>query len=377
MGCMGDTPDMAAAATAQGAANKDAAIAENQLNNPNVFAPGYSIQWTGGEDGSRPTKAINLSPTQLDTFNMQQDLIKYATSQMGYNQDRLGEALGGAYVPSGSPQSDFSARYMPNEYYQTEAGIGGAPQLYDTLDYSSASPMPFANKDVRDQVTNSIYQRGAGLLDETYGTRQQQLDSKLSNQGIFTGSNAWGNAQGGLNLQRQKDYNDLAMRAIEQGGQEMARDFGMGLQGRQQSVGELNQQGQFRNQARDQMVNELLSSMSAKNSGINQAFNTALANAGLYNQGRAQQVNEMQQNKLLPINTMLSLFTGAPVNIPQNTAATPSQITPPPLYQGAKDAGNLSALNTGNMLQAGAGVAAATAPSWGPALMSMLATLGS
>lgn len=364
MGCFGDSPDYAEAARQQGAANREAAITESQMNNPDVYAPGYNVKWLDHVDPvtgipGRPTKEVTLGPDQQQIWQMQQDLMKYATSQMQYHQDRLGDAFGTSYTPGGLPAGGFDPRYQPNEYYQTEAGIDAAPGLYSRLDYSYAPGMPSADRGVRDAVTQNVYDRGSRLLDTTYDTRQQQVNSRLSNQGIFTGSDAYSNAQGGLQREREQAYNDLAMRAVEAGGAEMARDYGLQMQGRQQGVNELTQQGQFANQARGQMVDELLKSMSQKNVGINQAFNTALAQANLYNQGRQQYTSELQQDKLLPINAMLSLFSGQQLNLPQAPGFTPTQIAPPPIYQGAKDQGNYDAGQTGQALQAGASVVAA------------------
>lgn len=64
-------PDYAGAAVAQGAANKDAAIAGSLLNNPNVYNPYGSQTWSGGEGGERPTLTQTFSPDQQALYQKQ------------------------------------------------------------------------------------------------------------------------------------------------------------------------------------------------------------------------------------------------------------------------------------------------------------------
>ena len=66
------TPDYAAAATAQGAANKETAITQGYLNNPNVNGPLGSQTVTFDSVTNQPTITQNLTPTAQNTLEAQQ-----------------------------------------------------------------------------------------------------------------------------------------------------------------------------------------------------------------------------------------------------------------------------------------------------------------
>lgn len=66
------TPDYAAAATAQGQANKDTAITQGYLNNPNVVGPLGGQTVTFDPVTNQPTITQNLTPTAQATLDAQQ-----------------------------------------------------------------------------------------------------------------------------------------------------------------------------------------------------------------------------------------------------------------------------------------------------------------
>ena len=66
------TPDYAAAATAQGVANRDTAITQGYLNNPNVVGPLGGQTVTFDPVTNQPTITQNLTPTAQATLESQQ-----------------------------------------------------------------------------------------------------------------------------------------------------------------------------------------------------------------------------------------------------------------------------------------------------------------
>lgn len=63
-------PDYAGAAVAQGAANKEAALASSRLNNPNVNNPyGTQVWQEGATDDARPTLTQTFSPEQQALYD--------------------------------------------------------------------------------------------------------------------------------------------------------------------------------------------------------------------------------------------------------------------------------------------------------------------
>lgn len=368
-----EPPDYTAAAQAQGVANKETAITSNQVNNPNVVSPQGTVTYDqpaydpdNPYADLRPTQTITLNDVAQQIYDLQQGIGAEGLQGLYDNMDKVWNALGTDYSLQGSPQTDFNPNYTPNEYYQTEAGIDAAPGLYSTLDLQYAAPMPIADAGVRDMVTQAMYGRGTNLLEQSFAPREQRLREDLSNQGIFTGSDAYKDAWSGYGNERNQAFNDLALQSIIGGGAEMERLYNMGMGARQQSVNELLTQGQFRNQARNQMINELLASMGAKNAAVAQGYNTAAQQAGIESAGRAQALQELTAAKTLPINIVNAILGGTQVGLPQLQTYSTTGIAPPPLFQAAQnqyqaslDAYNARNAMLGNFLQAGAGIVGA------------------
>lgn len=121
-------PDYAAAATAQGVANKDAAIATAQLSNPNVTNPygGQTVSYSNDPTTGNPVPNINqyLSPSGQSLFDQYQGINKQlgnvAEKGVGYVNDTLNQpfnfgALPKAPVNAGqSYQEAAFSRLQPN-----------------------------------------------------------------------------------------------------------------------------------------------------------------------------------------------------------------------------------------------------------------------
>lgn len=161
--------------------------------------------------------------------------------------------------------------------------VGGAQR---GLDFAGAPMLPGVNdfSANRDAVTQAVLQRSEPMMRQ----KQDALDSQLVAQGIPKGSRAWNDAQDTLGRER----NDLAIAAQLAGGQEQSRLFGMGLQARQQSVGETGQQGQFSNQAQQQAFQQAAMRGEFGNAAQQQAFNQSLAGGNFFNQAQQQRFQQ-------------------------------------------------------------------------------------
>jgi len=82
-------PDYAAAATAQGAANKETAITQGYLNNPNVTGPLGNQTVTFDPVTNQPTITQNLTPTAQNTLEAQQRVQQQLA---GLGETGLGKA---------------------------------------------------------------------------------------------------------------------------------------------------------------------------------------------------------------------------------------------------------------------------------------------
>lgn len=188
-------PDYAGAAREQGAANKEAAIASNLLNNPNVTNPYGTQTWTGGEDGTRPTMTQTLSPEQQALY----DQSVQTKTQLG----QLGTQ--GATALQGIVGKQFD--------------LSGAP----------AAPGDAAG--TREQVINAMMSR----VNEDYGRQTDQANSDLVAAGIRPGSKAYDDKMALIDRGR----NDARQQAIIAGGSEAQRDFTMDTQSRKDSIAEM------------------------------------------------------------------------------------------------------------------------------------------
>ena len=194
------TPDYTGAAVAQGAANKEAAIASANLNNPNVINPYGTQTWTGGEAGERPTLTQTLSPEQQALY-----------AQETQTQQQLGEL-----------------------------GTQGATALQGVvgkeLDLSGAPAAPGDAAGTRDAVINAMMSR----VNEDYGRSADQANSDLIAAGIRPGSKAYDDKMALI----ERGRNDARQQAIIAGGSEAQRDFTMDTQARKDAIAEILAQRQ-------------------------------------------------------------------------------------------------------------------------------------
>lgn len=153
-------PDPQETAAAQAAANKETAIAQQQLNAINQVTPYGKLSfsqngwWDDAREVPRLTATTTLTPEQMEILGLtQQAGINYgqlANQQLGAVSDRLGQPL------------DF-------------ASLGAAPQ---------------ANEATRDEVAGALTQRFQPYWDRDL----DQLETRLANQGIQLGSEAYSRA---------------------------------------------------------------------------------------------------------------------------------------------------------------------------------------
>jgi hypothetical protein len=174
------TPDYVGAAQAQGQANKETAIAQGYINNPNVYGPTGSQVVTFGAN-NQPTITQSLTPTAQATFEAQQRVQK-ALSNLG--EQGIGTA-----------QSVLGKAFQPT--------VGA---LQTQLDTSNLAQMP-VNAGTTGQ--EAILSR----LEPTLTRRSNQLEQTLANQGLTLGGEAYRNAK----LDEARAQNDLLSQAALQG----------------------------------------------------------------------------------------------------------------------------------------------------------------
>ena len=361
-------PDFNAQAQAQGAANVETAQTEAHLNRPDVYTPYGSQTWQKDPYGNDPNQYImrqTLSPVEQQKLDLANSAQVQGLAQLErYGPTNIYKALSSSYSLPGQAMMGLDPRYTPDQAIQTDSGFWSAAPQQEDLNLAAAPGMPTADAETRRQITNALFRQGASYLDPQFEGLAAGMKSDLSNQGIFLGSEGYNAAIDNFNRQRTQAYGDLRDRAIAAGGEEMARDFGLGMQAHQQGVSDIAQAGTFHNQARQDMVSQLLADMQARNSALVSSGNMAAQSADAYNQGRSMQLNENAQAAMLPINMQNAILTGSQVNNPNFQPYANTQIAPPPIFQGAQaqwgasmDSANAKNQMIGQGIGAAAGIA--------------------
>lgn len=193
-------PDYAGAAVAQGAANKETAIASSLLNNPNVQNPYGTQTWSGGEDGSRPTLTQTLSPEQQALYQKQ----------------------------------------LASKGLLADLGTQGATALQGVVgkqfDLSGAPAAPGSYESTRKSVIDAMM----GRANEDYAKQTDNSNSNLIAAGIRPGTKAYADQQQMIERAR----NDARAQAEVAGGNAASQAFTMDSQRRQQAIAELLAQRQ-------------------------------------------------------------------------------------------------------------------------------------
>jgi hypothetical protein len=211
--------DYGAAAKAQGAANKETAIAQGYINNPNVYSPAGSQLVTFDPTTNQPTVKQSLTPTAQETFDTQQRVQKLLSGLGETGATTAQGVIGQAFAPTGTAGQSLQTR----------------------LDLSNLAQMPV-------NAGTTGQQAIMARLEPQLQRQQAAMENQLANQGITPGSEAYRTAQ----TQSAQNRNDLLSQAALQG---ISLDTG----------------------ARAQGFNEQQSQMSAQNAAQQQELSRQLA----------------------------------------------------------------------------------------------------
>lgn len=128
--------------------------------------------------------------------------------------------------------STFANQYSPQV---TEA-------LGQPLSFSGLPTIPTDYNESRGRVEQATYDRLTNLLRPDVEQNRQRLEVNLSNRGIPTTSRAYETATGNFERSAAEQFLQAANQAVLAGGQEQAQQFGQALTGRQQGIQEVLQQ---------------------------------------------------------------------------------------------------------------------------------------
>ena len=379
-------PDPALIAATQSGINREAAISQAQLNQVDEFTPyGSSVYAPTGrltpQGIQRYSRTATLDPAQqaiLDQQNrVNQELNRVAGQQVG----RVGQTLSTPFTYAGMPAGGDTANYgqtvsnltaMTQSPYDLQAGKSFAPtaggigaaadagtqaaitaaESYSTpFDYSSAPAAPEADAAARQQVIDSLYGQSQSRLDPRFESEQRAMENQLANSGIPRGSEAFSSAMRDFNFGKTDAYQTAQNAAIQAGGAEQSRLFGIGTQARQNAIAEQNylralpaaeqqqlmgmygqeqelRQGQFdaMGSVRDREIDEQLRQRQIPMQELQNLGQMQTGLFGLGDQQRQRVIQEQAYLRNLPLNETAALMSGTQIQNPQFGAATPTAI---------------------------------------------------
>lgn len=325
-------PDYAAAATAQGAANIDAARTQGRMNNPNVINP-YGRQTVTWE-GDTPTLTQTLSPEEQAIYN--QD----ARNRLGMG-NLAQQGINSAQGIIGSELNLSGAGGIPQEYQ-----MGNRPEALNLgllspvgRNYFGAQGLPelTSGEQLRDRAIESFMSRG----NQDLADRADQLESDLRARGIAPGTKAYEREIERLNQAR----NDLRTQAEQYAGGEASRLANLEGSRRGQLYGEQTTDAglmfgqdeavrQAQLAAQGQRFNQQGQAEELAMRGQNQRFSQQDTN-------RRQRISEIMAQRQVPLNEIIGLASGSQVSNPFSMPgyAQNSNVAPAPVFGAAQATG--------------------------------------
>jgi hypothetical protein len=284
-------PDPYATANAQTGTNKETAAYNNALLHGNTFTPLGAQTYTSHVD---PVTGATIYDANVLLAPDQQKLL----TQQNQQNLQLGDTAQGML---GQVQNSYK---NPLDVSGLPALQSGGP-MQTSLDYSKLPALLGANdlQGAAKQVSDALYNQQASYLDPQYSQADTATRTRLANQGITQGSEAWNNAIDAFNRDKAFNYGQARNSAISGGIGALDTLGHLSLADRQQMQNEINTQGGFANQATQ-----------------------AVAEAA--NRARSQGIQEQFALRNQPLNEFNALRSASPVSVPQFNTANTSTTNP-------------------------------------------------
>jgi hypothetical protein len=315
-------PDYAAAATAQGVANVDAAKNTAVLSNPNIISPygNQTVSWATSPDNPNGTPQATvtqtLTPAAQQNLDAQQQ-TQLALSLLGQKGiTRVQDVLNQAAPAAPTLGTVGSGGALDNGPSAGQYGLA-----HGSIDTSGIAQMP-VNAGMTAQ--NAILSR----LNPQIQQDQAALTQRLANQGIPQGSEAWNNAM----RQQGNQQNDLYTQAALQG-------LGVDMSANQQGFGQQMSQAGLYNSSVGQNFGQGQAASSMANANQNTQFNQQLAQTQANNAAALQQYQAQMAAYNQPLNQVTALESGSQIQNPQFQQYTGANVAAAPVFQGTQAQG--------------------------------------
>lgn len=315
-------PDYTGAAKEQAASSRELTDVQNWANRPTQNTPWGTTSWSTqavtdpatGTPVTQWTQNTSLAPQLQSALNDQlaiqsgrsdlaQNFMGRVNSEFSqpFDWNNLPQAASVGRAPSlNAGIADYSQGLQSavnpmTQGLRTGFDVGGprmgmgsmSNQVQRGLATGDNPALPQFDSSYRDQVAGQLMQKMQPVHD--YQTRS--METKLANQGLRPGSEAYNRAMTQLGQQQALErYN-----ALDASGNEAQRLYGMQMGARQQAFNEDVGAGQFANQATNQAFGQNLNAFNFGNQAQQQAYNQMMGLANLGNQATQQAFNQNLQ----------------------------------------------------------------------------------
>lgn len=335
-------PDYAGAAEATAAGNQENLTQQTWANRPTQNTPWGTISWDAGRtidpSTGKPvtswTQNFNLTPEQqaaLDSeMAVQMGRSNLAEGLIGRTGQELANPMNWGALP-GTGQLDASG--LPQYQGNGQNGLPGV----DPLKYQNLPGLD-ASGGYQDRFGQTFYDRSASLLQPQMERQTAALETKLRNQGLTPGTEAYDNAMSDLRTNQGEIMGRLAQDSVFAGADQQDKEFARQLAARGKYSGEqMDEWGSIMG-LRGQLSDEALRGGALDLQANQQGFNQQLQGANYQNALRQQAIAEEAQRRGWSINEMNALLTGQQVSMPNMPGFNTAGMTNGPDYLAAAGA---------------------------------------
>ena len=232
-----EAPDPVTTAMAQGQVNREAAYDQANLNMVDQFTPYGNLEYNKIFD-QEGFDAKTASQAELQRAQV----ARYGSSYAGYNAPDKEKFTRFSATQTLSPENqrmlDLTNQAGIKFGETANAQLGQvSDKLSQPLDFSGLGDAPVANEETRRASSQAIMDR----LKPQWDQDRSRLETMMANRGFGMGSEAWNRGMDDFN----RGQTDARLAADSYGGSEMERMFGLELTGRNQGINEMVQQRQI------------------------------------------------------------------------------------------------------------------------------------
>lgn len=273
-------------ANAQFGLNRNTALLGNQLAKTDSYSPTESTTWSSSVDpADQANYDAQMTRYQQNMTDWQKARDKWVANptQRTWVQDpsgrnpvgtgwqtQPGSANGFTLAMPEAPSAPIASKWTsktqltPDQQRLFDLRENAQETLLGQANKNLQQPLDFSGLDKqvtnlglnndfsaeRQRVEDALYNRSKSRLDPQFEIGQRDLETKLYNQGVQPGTEAWNRELASHAQQKQDAYSGARTDAIGAGGAEQSRLYGMDYQ-------TANQNAMLQNQARQQGLNEL------------------------------------------------------------------------------------------------------------------------